>query len=60
MAVYVCLAFLMLGLLTLIRGHYSDRQDRAMHFGVGITFVALAATVMLASAIRSLWLYPLS
>jgi hypothetical protein len=60
MAVYLCLVFLALALMTLLRGNYSDREQRVVHFGVGVGFVALAAIVMLASAIRSLWLYPLS
>jgi sugar phosphate permease len=60
MTVYVSLVLLTLGLLTLVFGNYSDRQRRAIHFGVGVTFVALAAIVMMVSAIRSLWLYPLS
>jgi hypothetical protein len=60
MAVYVCLLFLALELMTLVWGNYSDRRRRVIHFGWGATFVALAAIVMLASAIRSLWLYPLS
>ncbi len=60
MAVYVSLAFLTLGLLTLVLGNYSERQRRDIHFGVVVTFVALAAIVMIVLAIRSLWLYPLS
>jgi hypothetical protein len=56
----VCLVFLALGLVTLVLGNYSDRQRRAIHFGVGVTFVALAAIVMIVLAVRSLWLYPLN
>jgi sugar phosphate permease len=60
MAVYACLVFLATGLAVLVWGNYSDRRSRATHFGLGVTFVALAAIVMLMSAIRSLWFYPLS
>jgi uncharacterized membrane protein len=60
MAVYVCLVFLALGLVTLVWGNYSDPRRRAISLGVGVTFVAFAAIVMIGSAIRSLWLYPLS
>jgi hypothetical protein len=60
MAVYVCLIFLALGLLTLVLGNTADPQRKASHFWVGATFVALAASAMIVSAIRSLWLYPLS
>jgi hypothetical protein len=60
MAVYVCLLFLALGLVALVWGNHSDPGRRAIHFAVGVTFVALAAIAMIGSAIRSLWLYPLS
>jgi hypothetical protein len=60
MAVYACLAFLATGLAVLVRGHSYDHQSKATHLGLGLTFVALAALVVLASAIRSLWLSPLS
>jgi Na+/melibiose symporter-like transporter len=60
MAVYICLAFLVLGLVTLAWDNHSDRQHRAVQFGVAVMFVAFAAIVMIGSAIRSLWLYPLS
>jgi hypothetical protein len=60
MAVYVCLALLTLGLVTLVWGNYSDRQYRAIHFGAGATFVVLTLIVVIASAIRSLWSYPLN
>jgi hypothetical protein len=59
MAVYLSLVFLALALMTLIWGNYSDRRQKAFHFGVGVTFVALAGIVMIVSAIGSLWLYPL-
>jgi hypothetical protein len=48
-----------LGLATLVWGNYSNRQRKALHFGTGVAFVALAAIVVMAAAIRSLWLYPL-
>jgi hypothetical protein len=60
MVVYVCLVFLALGLVTLVWGNYSDRPRKLSTFGLGVTFVALAAIVMIVSAISSLWLYPLS
>ena len=60
MAVYACLVFLATGLAVLVWGNYSARRSRATHFGLGVTFVALAAIVMIMSAIRSLWFYPLS
>jgi hypothetical protein len=60
MAAYVSLVVLVLGFVTLVWGNYSDRQRRVTHFWVGVTFVALAVFVMIVSAIRSLWLYPLS
>jgi sugar phosphate permease len=59
MAASVCLVLLTLGLATLVWGNYSDRQRKALHFGTGVAFVALAAIVMIAGVIRSLWLYPL-
>jgi hypothetical protein len=59
MAVYLTLVFLALALMALVWGNYSDRRLRAIHFGVGVTFVALAAIVVIVSAIGSLWLYPL-
>jgi hypothetical protein len=60
MAVYLCLACLALSLVLLVSGNHSDPQRKASHFGVAATFVALAAIVMIVSAVRSLWLYPLS
>ena len=60
MAVYTSLVFLALGLLALVWGNYSDPRRRAVHFGVGATFAVLAAMTMMAAAVRSLWLYPLS
>jgi hypothetical protein len=60
MAIYACLLFLAIGLAVLIRGNNPGRTSKTAHFGVGITFVALAAMVMIVSAIRSLWFYPLS
>jgi hypothetical protein len=54
------LSLLVLLGLALVSGNYSDPQRKASHLGVGVTFVALAAIVMIVSAIRSLWLYPLS
>jgi hypothetical protein len=59
MAVSVCLVLLTLGLATLVWGNYSDRQRKAIDFRTGVAFVALAAIVMIAAAIRSLWFYPL-
>ena len=58
MATSVCLMLLTLGLATLVWGNFSDRQRKAIHFGTGVAFVALAAIVMMVLAIRSLWLYP--
>jgi hypothetical protein len=60
MAIYVCLAFLALGLMTLVGGNYSDRERKGLHFGVALIFVALAGIVVILSAVRSLWFYPLS
>jgi Na+/melibiose symporter-like transporter len=60
MTVYACLAFLATGLAILVWGNYSDRRSKATHFGLAFTFVALAVILMIVSAIRSLWFYPLS
>jgi hypothetical protein len=60
MAIYACLVFLAIGLAVLVRGNSADRASKAAHFGAGITFAALAAIVLVVSAIRSLWFYPLS
>jgi hypothetical protein len=60
LAIYVCLVFLLLGLVTLAWRNHSDRHRQAIQFGVAVTFVALAAIVMIGAAIRSLWLYPLN
>ena len=53
MAMYVCLVFLVLAVMIL-----AGRRTPT-NFGIGVAFAALAAIVMIASAIRSLWLYPL-
>jgi hypothetical protein len=60
MAIYACLIFFAMGLAVLVWGNYSDSRRRAGHFGLGVGFVALAAIVMVLSAIRSLWFHPLS
>jgi hypothetical protein len=56
----MCLAFLTLALVTLVLGNHSEQRHKAVHLGVAVTFVALAAIVVLVSVVRSLWLYPLS
>jgi hypothetical protein len=63
MAAYVCLVVLALGLVTLVWGNYwatIQIGSAEPPLVVGVTFVALAAIVIIVSAIRSLWLYPLN
>jgi hypothetical protein len=58
MAIYTSLVLLVVGLVVLVRGNSSNR--RAAHLGLAVTFVVLAAMVMIVAAIVSLWLYPLT
>ena len=60
MAIYLCLMLLALSLVMLIWGNYSESRRKSKHFGVAVTFILLATVVMIVSAIRSLWLYPLN
>ena len=40
-------------------GNQTDLRRHTIQFGVAVTFVFLAAVVLMGSVVRSLWLYPL-
>ena len=55
--IYFPLVFLIIGLMALLWGNDSRRRHKG--FAMGFACVVLAALVMMASAIRSLWLHPI-